>query len=282
GPGGVADPGAIALGAGTVLLVLMTVGWGLSALLTYARFAGFTLEGVASADGGVLRRRYGLLTTREGSLPRRRVQVLRLEESALRRIVGRVVLRAETAGSAAGKGGARAGRDVLAPATTRDAAAALVPVILPGASLPERWTPVSSLIVRRSAFRGGLLALLLAAAAWTLAVPWPLMLALPSLPALGALSGALAHRRLGWAVVGEHLALRSGRLGQARALVPRERVQAVRLSSTPFDRRAGVQTLRLHVVGGAQLAMGYLPAPDAAALARFLTHRADAPGTEMR
>ena len=274
GPAGSPEPVTLVTGVATFALVLMMLGWGLSALLTYARFAGFRLEGVPSADGGVLRRRYGLFTTREGSLPRRRVQILRLEESPLRLLVRRVVLRAETAGSAGGKGAARAGQDVLAPATTREEAAALVPLVLPGATLPAHWNPVSTLLIRRSAFRGGLLALVAAGGALTADAPWPLLLGLPSLPALGALLGALAHRRLAWAVVGEHLAIRSGRLGRVRALVPRERVQAVRLSSTPFDRRAGVQTLRLHVVGGAQLRLGYLAEADAAALGEFLTHRA--------
>ncbi|MEM1417402.1 MAG: PH domain-containing protein [Myxococcota bacterium] len=259
-------PSMLALLGLGLLVALVALGWGTSALLTYARFAGFCLE---ELPGEVLRRRFGLLTTRELSVPRRRLQILRLEESPLRLLVRRAVVRADTAGQDP-KGNEGAGLDVFVPAARPTEAAALLPRLLPGAFVPARWEAVSGLVILRSAVRGGLLAALLGVA--LLAGPGltPALLFLPTLPALGALLGALAHRRLGWALTGTHLALRWGRLGRFRAWVPRDRVQGVTLTATPFDRRAGIVTLRLYVLGGAQLALPYLPEADARGLVRFL------------
>ena len=72
-----------------VVIVLIVAGWLVSVAMTWVKFGGFTLE----EREGVFIRRYGLLTTREQAMPRRYLQILRLEQTWFRRLLGLVVVR---------------------------------------------------------------------------------------------------------------------------------------------------------------------------------------------
>ena len=75
------------------LLALLLIGIVFSVLGSIVLFYGFRL----TQRGADLRRRYGLLTRRASSLPRRRIQVLEVEEKFLRRLFGYATLRADAA-----------------------------------------------------------------------------------------------------------------------------------------------------------------------------------------
>ena len=88
--------GVLATLAGVLLLL---VGWMISIAGAFVRFHGFTL----SVDGGEMRKRYGLLTVHEASVPLQRVQAIRVEETFLRRWLGLASLMIETAGGSPGR-----------------------------------------------------------------------------------------------------------------------------------------------------------------------------------
>ena len=90
-------------------------------------FFGFTL----SRAGEDLHRTYGLFTRRSSSLPRRRIQVLRIEETLLRRWFRLATLRADTAGSVATHEEGKGGRDVLLPLVRRSEVDGLLPTFFP-------------------------------------------------------------------------------------------------------------------------------------------------------
>ncbi|HEY8460851.1 MAG TPA: PH domain-containing protein, partial [Blastocatellia bacterium] len=75
------DAALVALAAA---LAVILIGLIVSIVVAIIRFYGFTL----SLSGEDLHRRYGLLTQRSSSLPRRRIQVLKIEETFFRRLFG--------------------------------------------------------------------------------------------------------------------------------------------------------------------------------------------------
>ena len=129
--------------AGILVLAIVIIlsGMVLSAVGSVLLFYGFTL----SRRGEDLHRSYGLITRRASSLPRRRIQLLRIEATWMRRLLRLATLRADTAGSQPGEQQAgNEGRDVLVPVVRREEVDALLPVFLPNldAAAPD-WRQVS-------------------------------------------------------------------------------------------------------------------------------------------
>ena len=219
--------------------------------------AGFTL----TERDGVFRRRYGLLTTIEQAVPRRYIQILRLERSPLRRLVGLCVVRADNAGASLDPKAKQRGVDVFVPATSRAAAEALVPHVLqrtPEAALMR----VAGTLWRRWTFRAGVVfgaaaLALYRSAPQTFSEAAPFVFAVPT--ALTAVAGLLAWRKHAYHFDGTLLQVRWGVLGVYHAFVPRDRIQCVRLRASPFDRLAGVAHVRVIVTGGTSVRIGYLP-----------------------
>ena len=108
-------------------LAVILIGLIVSTVVAIIRFYGFTL----SLSGENLHRRYGLLTRRSSSLPRRRIQVLKIEEKLLRRLFGLATLRADTSGGQRDNEDDDSGRDVLLPITRRVAVGALLTIFFP-------------------------------------------------------------------------------------------------------------------------------------------------------
>jgi putative membrane protein len=263
--------GRTALVAALALVSLVPLALVVSAVWSVALFYGFTL----ARAGEDLRRSYGLLTRRTGSLPRRRIQLVEVEQSPLRRLLGLAALRADTAGGSSGEKG---GRDLLIPIVRADEVEALLPALFPDVEPePSAWRRVSPRAVARGA-RTGAVPLLAASAllAWLWgwgAALWPLAL----LPLVYAAS-ALSYRGLGYAVAEGHLRTRRGWLGRSTHVVPIRNIQALTVRQSPFDRRLGLATLVVDTAGQAFTGGGprirCLPADEARVLAADLARRA--------
>lgn len=263
---------AIALAIAT-LAVTFVAGLIASAVWHVALFYGFTL----SRSGESLERRYGLLTRRSLSLPRRRIQVLEIEQSFLRRLTGLAAVRADAA-SDAGNREEKGGRDVLLPIVRAGEAEGLLPAFFPDFDpAPAEWRRVSRRAVRRATAKGALACLAAAVPAlfWQgfPAGLWPLAL-VPA--AYGA--SLLSYRNLGYALGDRFLRTRRGWLGRSVHVVPIRNIQAVAVRQSPFDRRHGLASLAVDTAGqaftGGGPAIPSLPLEEARALARTLAHRA--------
>ena len=249
-------------------------------------------------DGEDLHRGYGLLTRRASRLPRRRIQVLKIEEEFLRRLLGLATLRADTAGGAATAasqqdGGAHGGRDVLVPVLPRASVPALLPQFFPDLEPePETWRRVSPRAVRREALPGVWLSLFLSAGLtavlWNVERLVPAGIGLPSLwwgalPLLlvpvSIVSSVLSYRHLGYALGARYFRTRRGALSRAEHIVPLRNVQAVILRQTPFDRRQRLARLQIDSAGQVYTGGGpqieHLPVAEAIALARTLAREAE-------
>jgi putative membrane protein len=257
-------------------LSLLGVGLIFSIAGSITLFYGFTL----SRCGEDLRRTYGLLTRRSSSVPRRRIQVLRIDEPWLRRCLGLATLRADTAGSAPGDDAEdKSGHDVLLPVAPRSAIDPLLPAILPSlAEEPETpWQRVSPRAIRRGTIKGAWVLLLLATAGCLVGRSWTGLWILALLPAVYGLN-VQAYRHLGYRLGAFFFWSRQGWLSRKTWIVPLRNTQAVILHQTPLDRWHGVASIRVDTAGQTHTGGGphlhNVPAAEAVHLARTLAHKA--------
>jgi putative membrane protein len=259
-----------ALGVVSVLIIGLLFSITGSILLFY----GFTF----SRRGEDLHRAYGLFTQRSSSLPRHRIQVLKIEEKMLRRLFGLATLRADTSGRSRENEDDNEGRDVLIPIVKRKAVDQLLPVLFPDfISDQAEWRRVSKLAIRSGVIKGGLLCLVVAAASFIyqreFIALWPLLF----LPII-YLINVVRYRSLGYAMGDRYFRTRQGWLGRSIQIVPINKIQAIEISQTPIDRRLGLATISVDTAGQAFTGGGpqvsHLPIAEARTIAATLAHKA--------
>lgn len=224
-----------------VLLLASVVG-------AFLRYHGFTL----TADGDVVRSTAGLFTRHEHSVNRIKVQSVAVTQNAILRLFGRLRLRVRQAGG----GRDSSNRDFLVPIARNEQVQAIGREIFreeyDGSLLDPRsagFEPVSRQYVRsRTLLFGALPGCGAAALLWPAAGPSALLV-LAWAP-ICALVVWRVHRRLGFAVVAEGLAFRSGFIGSRVVVWLHRKVQRVSITQSPFQRRMNLATLKLHLAAG--------------------------------
>lgn len=229
-----------------------------------------------------LRLTYGLLTRVALTLRLPRIQAVRQTESLLHRWFDRVAISVDMAGdgfNAEQQGGERNLNTRvrwLAPICNRQAAArifqAALPVVDPLAT-PD-WRPLAPR-ARARIFRKTLLMLIviLSVPSFVLLPYWWPLLSLPLAPiAWWRAVTYTNHTR--WALTRDALMFRSGWLTRHLHIVPRNRIQAVKISVSPFDRRQRMGTLIVDTAGASSvqgpLRIAYLDFDTASRLAQAL------------
>lgn len=252
-----------------LLFLVMAFGVVTSTLGNLVTFHGFSLR----LRGDVLQRRYGLLTTRQKTLPRERIQRVTTEQTWLRRLLGYCVVKADSAGGRRSDGQDTAGGwDVVVPLLRLPAAEAMLPALLPGLE-HERFARQrgSPRLIARTAVQGLALAAVGAALSWH----WSATAAAACflLVPIWAVLGVLIWRNLGYAL-GEHfLLLQHGVIGRTRAIVPAAKVQAVVVRQNPVTQVLGLADLTVYVAGGSPTRLPDLLLADARALAAAIAER---------
>ncbi len=264
---------AIAVTVGGILAVAL-IGIVFSVVGSIALFYGFTF----SRRGDDLQRRYGLLTRRSSSLPRRRIQVLEIEEKALRRLFGWATLRADTSGRGREDSDDNKGRDVLLPIVPVRDVDELLPVIFLDVSFAETdWRRVSSRAVLRETVETAVVCLVIAAALFFWSGSWWALLPLVLVPLAYWLFG-FSYRQIGYNLGDAYLRTRRGWLGRSTHIVPINKIQTVEVRQSPFDRWWGMATLTVDTAGQAFTGGGpqvsNLPIAEARELAARLARRA--------
>jgi putative membrane protein len=235
--------------------VLAVIVWlGLAAASSIVTDYGFTLARV----GNDLVVRRGLLERREAHLPLARLQVVRIEESLLRRALGLASIRIQSAGRT-GAADQSAGRLAI-PILQRVQVNRVLDELIAGAApVPRLLAPPPAArrrSVTRSVVRAGLVVALVALPLWILTavgvLEVPSALALAALPVLGvaAAVGLAAYRSLGHAIGEGFLYARAGVAIRVLAVVPVDKTQSGSVRSSPFQRRAGLATLHVDIAGG--------------------------------
>ncbi|MDX1673235.1 MAG: PH domain-containing protein [Longimicrobiales bacterium] len=240
-----------ALLIGTALVVgFIILGWLVSIVATVVRFWGFTL----TLAGDDLRREYGLLSRHQSTVPLKRVQAIRIEQTLLRRPLGLAALKIETAGAGPqqrenAQGG---GAEAYVPITRHSDVGRLVRAVFPDARFESvAMNPVHPVSRRRSFVR--------------LAVPIVLAAAVTAwFDTAGLAAAALLvpawffaraqYRARAWGRIDGYAIVRGGVLTRTNAVIPDRKVQTLHLWETPFQRRWDLATLMIDTAGGGSAA----------------------------
>jgi putative membrane protein len=231
-----------------VAVLAVAVWLGLAAASSIVTDYGFTL---ATAGGGDLVVRRGLLERREAVMPIARLQVVRIDESLLRRALGLASIRIQSAGRSGGRDETASRLSI--PVLPRSAVDQVLGELLAGADpLPALRTPPPA-ARRRSVVRGVVQSVppivAVGAVLWLLLSPPTAVAALLLVP-LGVLGGLAAYRNLGHARRDGFLYARRGVAIRVTTVVPVAKAQSGSVRSTPFQRRAGLANLHVDVAGG--------------------------------
>jgi putative membrane protein len=269
----------LVVGAAVVLVLALVLLRLLSVALAFLTFHGFELR----EAGGRLHMQRGLLTRLRGSLPRGRIQAFDLHEGVLHRWFGRQSLRVDTMAVQNEQDGTS--QRALAPLATPAHMEALVTRLLARSSWPPvAWKPLHPRAwVRRFVPRGMFWIVAAAALSWRFGPVGCVALAGVPLAALIARHWA---QRTAYAVDDDLVAVRTGWLDRHWRFAETGKVQGLRLSRGPIDRRTGMASLLFDTAGAtggaSPLAIRYLPEAEARALyARLADAIAPAPAAPV-
>jgi putative membrane protein len=233
-------------------LVAVFFGWVSGILVHLTRYYGFSLW----LDGDKLRKRHGLFTVTEGTIPLGKVQALILRTNPLMRAFGWYELEVQTIGMNVDEQGHR----VIAPFAQYDDILALAQRVR-SFDLPDDFGSVSRLTIRRRFFRYtfALSALLgpgiyFWPADWWhwggVALPWWGFLLVPGL----LVWALLQYRNHGYAVRDDGLYIRRGVLTHYLWVLPTEKFHAFYATASIVQRRLGLKTLFVDTAGAAAFA----------------------------
>jgi len=254
------------------LIVLLILGLLMASVaLSWLRFFGFELV----REQGRFVQRSGLLNRQEQTLSVLKLQSVEWVQTAIARGLGRGYLVCRQYGGGAG-GADHAGRNFLVPGLDHASAMSLSrefwPQLLPEAGLMFVHPYYRRVLAIRTGGVLCLLALMLAAmtgnAWWLAAAPVASLLAWP-----------LIHQRwrmTGWRDMGYYALVRRGLIGQRTVMFPVEKVQAVAISRSWFQRRQGLATLRLTLASG-PVTIPCIAHADALRMANRVLYRVESP-----
>ena len=227
-----------------VVLITLAVVLVVSLIMTILVYWDFTVR----RDGDVLTIERGLLDRRRAVVPLRRI-----EQNFLRRPFGRAAVRVRIAGYGDGEEAERA--SMLLPIGSLRQAQHLVSGLLPipmdvaGVELePAPGRALRRRVVRAVVIGGAITAgtfVWLGPRGWVGALSF----------AVGGLIAVAAWQALGHHVDERSVVARSGVLVRTTAVVPIMNIQVCRIESTPFQRLAGLASMRLRVPRGGARAL---------------------------
>ncbi len=229
---------ALAFAAFVLVIRLLSMCW------SVIRLWGFRLDRI----GDDLRAEFGLITRVMATIPIRRVQTVTVRESPLHRLFNTASIRVDSAGSDGAEGGA-AKRESVAPIVNRADLAHLLAEVLPDVDVAGvTWSPVDPRGVRR-ALKASLVLVVMLTLPFVLMLGWWTFAWLGILMTLARVHARLYVKHLGWAVGDQAVLFRSGYLWRQLTVARFNKIQAVTLSESPFDRRARMASVRVDTAG---------------------------------
>jgi putative membrane protein len=217
-----------------VVVRIVSMGWALM------RFYDFRLTRVDED----LRTEYGLITRVSAMVPIRRVQTINIRTGLLHRWFDRASVRVETAGGA-GAGSAANAREWLAPLIRVEALPQLLEQVLPGFDYGAvTWRSVHPRAFRR-AMKPVLAVLTVLTSLLSMASGWVALGVLSVLLPWLTLSTRKHVQHLGWAAHEEVVLMKSGWIWRQVTVARINKIQAVSMHQSPFDRRAAMARVKV-------------------------------------
>ena len=246
---GFAMPVLVVLAFVVVLLVIVV-----AAIVGVVRDFGFTARRYETR----IEIEAGLLERRQISLPIARIQAVRIEESWLRCLLGLSSIEVDTAGLERSQQGNEATRSkAMVPVALAAEVTGLMHGLLPEAEeFPAvRGVPPRALrfyVMVPTLFATAVALAAVGPASWFLyrpVMPWA-MSGVVLVAMVTAVFRALEWRRAAIGTDDVAVCLRSGAVGVNRVRLTRSRIQSLAVRQNPFQRRAGLATLRAVSVSG--------------------------------
>jgi putative membrane protein len=238
---------AIGVAGVAVFLVLVRI---ISMIWAFVRLYDFRLTRV----GEDLRTEYGLFTKVAATVPIRRVQAITINAGPLHRWLKRATVRVATAGGTGKKDQSASNvREWLAPLIRQHALPHLLQQVLPGFDLSAvTWQPVHPRAFAR-AVKPMLVFTAIATLVASLLIGWGAIGVLTLMLLWGVINTRQYVAHLGWAEDEEVVMMRSGWIWQQTTLARVNKIQAVAMHQTPFDRRAAMARVRVDTAGAGEL-----------------------------
>ncbi len=227
----------------SIVVLAVLLSWVSGILVSFNKFFGFKL----SLEHNKLHKRHGLLTLSQGTIPIPRVQTLILRANLLMRKFEWVALEAQTMGlESSGRG-----HQIMAPLARMDEAMTIANHMIP-VTIPDNFTPVSALTIRRMIIRYSVLLAVAVAGTYYF---WQ--------PALWGLTGlvlipvyALFHfRNHGYTLQDDTLFVRRGVFKHYIWMIPVSKFQVLYSQSSIFQRRLGLETVYMDTAGAGNWAL---------------------------
>lgn len=218
-------------------LILLLLSWLISALAFMVQNANFTVK----RQNNSLQISWGLIEQKQLTLKMHRLQAISIQEGIIRQPLGRCALAAEVAG-----GGSR-DQDyttVLFPLIPKSELKNFLSATLPEYDLPEELVPLPSRARRRYIIRALLTVLpVIIPLQWA---PYGWLAFLLLIPAF--FWGLSRYYAAGTSFTDTQLTLGFRMINRYRVLVRRNNLQALQLSSNPFQRWWALRTLQVWVL----------------------------------
>jgi putative membrane protein len=244
GPLPIAQLGIALAGIAGLLLVVRLV----SMVWAFVRLYDFRLTRV----GEDLRSEYGLFTRVTATVPIRRVQAITINAGPLHRLLNRATVRVATAGGA-GTQSASHVRDLLAPLIHQDALPHLLQHLVPGFDLASvTWQPLHPRAFARAVKPSLIFSAVITVIA-AIAIGWAAVGVLVMMLLWSVISVRQYVAYLRWADGDEVVMMRSGWMWQKTTLARINKIQAVAMYQSPFDRRAAMARVRVDTAGAGEL-----------------------------
>lgn len=214
------------------------------------RFHGYRLE----RHGDDLRISCGLFTKISATVPRRRIQLISIHRPLLYRYLGLSSIRVETAGGSDGEKDdtvSSVGRTWFVPVVATERVRRLIAHLRPGLDWDESsqtWCSPSRHTAARLSRASALVSLLICLVGLTISRPWGFVPGLVICPVLllFAIKKSRAHR---YAHTAFGIVFRSGLLTRKVSMTFFDRIQALELRQSPFDRRWQMASLYVDTAG---------------------------------
>ena len=244
-PQGISTP-VIVIGLLVGCVVLFALLKLFSSVWFVLRFYGYQLWAV----GDDLRIGCGLLTKVSATIPRSRIQFISIHRSWLGRRLGLAAIRIETAGGGGSEhenASQTVGRRWFVPVLSESQVVGLMERLRPGIEWTESefdWRPLSPRAASRLLRFGLIASVVLTLTAGFVWRPWGGAVGLAIFPMFIWLARRQA-KAMRYARSGSLVVYRSGLLTRKCSCTFIDRIQAVRLSQSPFDRRWQMATLAI-------------------------------------
>jgi len=264
---------------GTALLLTLAVVFAILLLLVLASIVGSVLRWYGYelyAEGDALRSHAGLLTRHEQSVQRVKVQCLHVIQNAVLRLFHRYRLRMRQAGGGLPGRASRFDVPIAGPDLPPRVAEFLFGDELGEAPLAPgsaRFVPIPRYYVRSRTVLLGFWPAVLGCIALAPAAGLGALLALGWVPAVAGIAW-LRHRRFGLVVTRDAMAFRKGFIGSRIVVWLHRKVQSVVIAQSPFQRRRGLATLRIHLAGEA-VVVPFIDYAGAARLRDYVLYRVE-------